>query len=317
MTRTAFSDQPYKLKADVLLPLTAKTNAAGIARAVVHLGSIVALAGVVWQMLPSPWVILPLVLLGYLQAFLFSPFHESAHGTAFRTRWLNTVLGHVAGFALLYPFEYYRVFHWDHHRHTQDPARDPELAVAPPASLAGLLWVVSGAPMWVGKVRRLVKHGLLGRVDEPWVTADKTEAIVREARRYLAAYALLILLAVFVIPGGLAMLFWLWVLPMIIGHWFLRLYLLSEHTGCEQGNNMLANTRTTYCNGFIRFFAWNMPYHSEHHAYPAVPFHALPALNAHLAPHLVNTEQGYPASVRAVARHAMGSHAEVSAKPLH
>ena len=24
---------------------------------------------------------------------------------------------------------------------------------------------------------------------------------------------------------------------------------------------------------------WNMPYHAEHHAFPAVPFHSLPALN--------------------------------------
>jgi len=26
-----------------------------------------------------------------------------------------------------------------------------------------------------------------------------------------------------------------------------------------------------------RYLFWNMPFHSEHHALPAVPFHALPA----------------------------------------
>ena len=46
-----------------------------------------------------------------------------------------------------------------------------------------------------------------------------------------------------------------------------------------------------------------MPYHAEHHAYPAVPFHALRKLNALLAAHIVHTEQGYVASARAVLRH--------------
>jgi len=61
---------------------------------------------------------------------------------------------------------------------------------------------------------------------------------------------------------------------------------LAEHTGCAQAPNMLENTRTTYTNAFVHFFAWNMPHHAEHHAYPAVPFHALPKLGALLAAEL-------------------------------
>jgi fatty acid desaturase len=34
-------------------------------------------------------------------------------------------------------------------------------------------------------------------------------------------------------------------------------------------------------NGWLgRVLYWNMNYHIEHHVYPSVPFHALPALNA-------------------------------------
>lgn len=169
--------------------------------------------------------------------------------------------------------------------------------------------------MWIGRLRMLLAHGLLSRVSEPWVKADKTTTIVREARCYLATYALV---AVTAISGGLSIVFWLWLLPMAIGHLFLRPYLLSEHTGCELSGNMLANTRTTYCNAFIRFFAWNMPYHTEHHAYPAVPFHALPALNAELAPHLMNTEKGYVASICAVVRHTVSPKETASAvRPDH
>lgn len=31
--------------------------------------------------------------------------------------------------------------------------------------------------------------------------------------------------------------------------------------------------RATLTLSLVRLFAWNMPYHAEHHTYPAVPFH--------------------------------------------
>jgi fatty acid desaturase len=36
-----------------------------------------------------------------------------------------------------------------------------------------------------------------------------------------------------------------------------------------------------------------MPYHAEHHSYPAVPFHKLPDLHRLTAEHLKVTEKGY------------------------
>jgi fatty acid desaturase len=69
-----------------------------------------------------------------------------------------------------------------------------------------------------------------------------------------------------------------WVLPSLIGQAFLRYYLLAEHRGCQEGTDMLSNTRTTLTTVLYRKLAWNMPYHAEHHAFPAVPFHLLPEL---------------------------------------
>jgi fatty acid desaturase len=56
---------------------------------------------------------------------------------------------------------------------------------------------------------------------------------------------------------------------------------------------MLDNTRTTYTNVVMRALAWNMPYHAEHHAYPAVPFHRLPEVNRAIGPRLKVTAPGY------------------------
>jgi fatty acid desaturase len=36
-----------------------------------------------------------------------------------------------------------------------------------------------------------------------------------------------------------------------------------------------------------------MPYHAEHHAYPAVPFHRLPQFHEVVREHLRTTERGY------------------------
>ena len=85
------------------------------------------------------------------------------------------------------------------------------------------------------------------------------------------------------------------VVPVLLGQPFLRLYLLAEHWGCANGSDMFVNTRTTETNGLVRLLAWNMPYHVEHHAYPAVPFHSLPALHPLVRAEIVVLTPGYRA----------------------
>jgi fatty acid desaturase len=289
---------PFSLKASELKPLLLRSDGFGVRQAFGHLGAISLTGTALWYGLGT-WAVPLTVLHGYFLAFLFSAEHEAAHQTAFRTRAFNYWLGHFAALVLLLPYEYYRAFHWDHHRFTQDAERDPELARILPTSYLSLAWIVSGIPTWRDRLQLLFKHGLLGRVDVPWVPANKRVLIVYEARCYLAVYAVVALVSVF-FHSLVAV--WLWVLPVVVGHLFLRPYLLAEHTGCSDSTNMLENTRTTYTNAFVRFFAWNMPFHAEHHAYPAVPFYALPVLNVLLAEHTTNSPRGYLASAAAVLR---------------
>ena len=56
----------------------------------------------------------------------------------------------------------------------------------------------------------------------------------------------------------------------------------------------------------MKLFAWNMPYHAEHHAYPAIPFHALPRLHARVRGKIENLEPGYVRASVKVARHLFG-----------
>ena len=64
--------------------------------------------------------------------------------------------------------------------------------------------------------------------------------------------------------------------------------------------NGVTNTRTTKAPFPIRLLMWNMPFHAEHHLYPAVPFHQLPALHAHLRDRLRYLAPSYLAANREI-----------------
>ena len=238
----------------------------------------------------------PVLLLphGILLVFLFCLQHEAIHKTPFRSAGLNGAAGWGAGLVNLLPPVWFHHFHMDHHRYTHDPARDPELAKPLPRTKAGLAWLIAGGPYWTSQVRTLLVNAA-GRNRDGFVPPAARAAVAWEARSFLAAY--LAAAAVSVLAGSAALL-WLWVVPALLGQPFLRLYLLAEHTGCPHVANMLENTRTTFTNRLVRFIAWNMPYHVEHHAYPAVPFHRLPAFHAVLRDHLSVTADGYRAATR-------------------
>lgn len=91
----------------------------------------------------------------------------------------------------------------------------------------------------------------------------------------------------------------MWLLPVLLGQPALRLFLLAEHGDCPQVANMFENTRTTFTTAVVRFLAWNMPYHVEHHVYPAVPFHQLPQLHQRMRDELRVTADGYAAFAKA------------------
>ena len=87
-------------------------------------------------------------------------------------------------------------------------------------------------------------------------------------------------------------------LPLLLGQLILRPYLYAEHTGCDHTRSAFHNTRTTLTTRAVHWLTWNMPYHVEHHAYPAVPFHALPRLHAIVDDEIKYRGQGYIAVTR-------------------
>lgn len=89
---------------------------------------------------------------------------------------------------------------------------------------------------------------------------------------------------------------WFWGLftGQVVGHGLLSTYLVMEHNGLPHEGNILERTRSIRTNKVVNYLLWNMPYHAEHHAYPAVPFHALPLLHEEIKEELVHKEDGLP-----------------------
>jgi len=189
---------------------------------------------------------------------------------------------------LVLPFVWFRYFHLAHHKYTNDPENDPELADGGrPTTWRAYLVYLSGWGYWRGMAATLVANAT-GRIEAPYLPARQHKAMRRESRIMIALYAIAFA-SLYLTP----LLFWIWVLPVLVGQPFLRLYLLAEHGLCPPVADMLENSRTTFTTRAIRFVAWNMPYHAEHHSYPSVPFHHLPDLHQITQAHLKTTSDGY------------------------
>ncbi|WP_441239397.1 fatty acid desaturase [Bradyrhizobium sp. 930_D9_N1_4] len=302
MTDATVSESGHRLKPlspAMLRELSVRSNLRGAAQSFGHYGMIVlvgALIGIVTSRHGVLWALPLMAAQGYLVAFLFMAVHETAHKTAFKSRGLNLAVGYLSGFIIGLPYEYYCLFHWDHHRYTQDPDKDPELIVGvKPVTDTQLAIAYSGLLQVAGRLRLMLGHAVTGKVVVPWIPETKRATIVTEARTYVAVYALLLALSLWFAS---ALLLWVWIVPLIIGQFFLRPYLYAEHTGCEQTRSAFQNTRTTYTGAVVKWFAWNMPYHVEHHAYPSIPFHALPKLNEIVDGEIVYRGRGYIRTTR-------------------
>ena len=285
------------LPPDTRAALTTRSDAAGLIHLAGHLGLIALLALGVMFTGPLWWLFL--LPLGIALVFLFCLLHEVSHDTVFATKALNAVAAWATGLVLFLPPLWFRYFHFAHHKHTHDPVHDPELATPKPESRLGYLWYLSGLPVWWSSAKTLLRNAR-GLCDDPFVPPRKCPAVGREARIMLGVYALVLAGSV---AFGSTLLLWLWLVPVVLGQPFLRLYLLAEHTLCPHTGDMFENTRTTFTTRAVRFLAWNMPYHAEHHAFPTVPFHKLPDLHDLTARHLRSTAQGYSAFHAEYQRH--------------
>ena len=298
---------PDLVGASVVERLSRRTNVHGLAYFFVHY-LLIGLGGwLCWLTFPGTMFWLAFAFQAVVTGFLFSPLHECAHGSAFRSRGLNEAALWITALVYIVPPYYFRYFHLGHHRFTQVPGKDPSLVLPEPANFRQYLWYCAGLWFWWRNLSWMVKHafGVVHPASAIYVPVGRRKLMVTESRIMVFLYAALFASAAHF--GFLWILVAAWIAPRVAGEPVQRIIRVAEHVGCDESPDLLRNTRTTLTNRVVNAIAWQMPYHAEHHLYPNVPFHALPALHEHVAGRVVVEPRGYIAGQWRIIRNLLDS----------
>jgi fatty acid desaturase len=293
------------LGAAELAPLTRLNDLRGMAALVQTLGLIaLAVAAGLW-LWPSPWVLLPIVVIGMQQHALFILAHEAAHYRLHSHRGVNDVLGRAIGMAGGISMCTYRVTHRLHHNHLYG-REDPDTAIhgGYPRGVA-YLWKklaqdLAGLNAWKTFAYFFGAPALNAATGQQARPLDDTSPALRQAARRdrwaVVGFHLLAPLLAWALGGPMALgayaLFWL--LPLLtVLQPILRLRAVCEHGAVTDLSSPLTAARTTLTwgsrsgrasdallnlAGRLLLFPHHVNHHVEHHLYPAVPHYHLPAL---------------------------------------
>ncbi len=229
----------------------------------------------------SWWAIIPFFIYWTLYASVSdSRWHETSHGTAFKTDWMNNALYEISSFMIRRESIPWVWSHARHHSDTIIVGRDLEIAVARPANIPAILLKFINVRESISYFSGIWRHSLgkMSAVEQTYIPESENQRIFIRARIYLFIYSATIILSL--VLGSILPVLYI-IVPNFIGSWLGLIYGLTQHTSLAE--NVLdhrLNTRTVYMNFINNYLYWNMGYHIEHHMYPMVPYHALPELHA-------------------------------------
>jgi len=267
-----------KLDKKTLKSIAARSDRPGLIYLTLWLGSLCMTGALVYLTLGTFWMWSAMFVHGiFLCVPTYSMSHETAHGTAFRTRWLNETVLWMSSLIYMEEPLHRRYTHTSHHTFTWWAEKDAQFPFDTPMGLKGWITEITG-------------FGILrfhGHVFWQLATKQYTDMLrsctpepefprmTRNARIMLAIYA-----AIAAAPFlGIWWPVWLIVLPRILGAPVMLLFTLIQHVELQENSpSILESTRSFRTNFLAKFLYMNMNNHVEHHLYPNVPFHALPDL---------------------------------------
>ena len=225
------------------------------------------------------WALPAFFLYGTIYSSCDARWHECAHGTPFRTRWLNESFYFVCSLMNMKEGTYTRWSHTRHHTETIMVGLDPEIQVMRPADLRRVLldflWIPDAVQMF--RVMFIHALGVPSQEAKDFVPQSEWRKMFWWSRIYLLIYAGMIAWSLS-IRSWLPLLFF--PLARLDGGWLHQIFSLTQHAAlAENVRDHRLNTRTVELNPVFRFLYFNMNYHIEHHMFPMVPFHALPKLH--------------------------------------
>jgi len=270
-----------------LKELMQRSDGAAIRDTIIWFAAFLATGGLAVWLWPSWWSLPFFLAYGVLYGSSSdSRWHECGHGTAFRTQWMNDVVYQIACFMIMRNPTGWRWSHTRHHTDTIIVGRDPEIALMRPTMILKVIAMFFAIPQTIEAVRKMLIYssGRIPPEEQTFIPDTERPRVIFAARIWLAIHLAVIALAV--MTGSFLPVLLIGPLPTMYGAWVHVMTGVTQHGGlAEDVLDHRLNSRTVYMNPVLRFLYWNMNYHVEHHMFPMVPYHALPALHEEMKPY--------------------------------
>jgi len=269
-----------RIERSVLKSLMKRSDGPGLYFLAVWFVLLVITGSAIYLTQGSGWIVPSIFAYGVVLGFAYAPSHECAHGTAFRTRWLNEAVLWCSSFIWVESPTHRRFAHSHHHTHTWHWKVDAQMGYSNPVKLMTWFGDVIGLLEFWPRAKLTLRHAS-GRIldhERVYLPDNQIPQVFREARILLAGYLLLLAWAVI---GQTWIPFLYFFIPRFTGGIGVYSFITTQHMAMAQDvYDHRLSTRSMRNSWLGRVLYWNMNYHIEHHLFPTVPFHALPALNA-------------------------------------
>ena len=234
-----------------------------------------------WWLWTVVWCLQGIILSGFLGAA-----HDCAHGTFAKSPRLNRVAGSLWSSVVLFNFSLYKYFHLEHHKYTSVEGDTEPLGTFP--DLRTYLYNLPTTAFFVA-FWKMSAEALRGEFPHFIKTLKaRKEVVLDDAPQVVWILVTLFLTALW--PKQLVLAYWC---PMLVYFPMVFWTSLPEHYGCDEGADVLRNTRSTISNRLFRYVFWNGNFHAEHHIYPNVPSCNLFRLHRLIGQHFAFRESSY------------------------
>jgi fatty acid desaturase len=215
-----------------------------------------------WAAWTSRWPPIAVVAVASFAAYAsFTAMHEGVHGSlCLKVRWVNAAAARLGALPLMGPGWAFRFLHLEHHRHTNDPERDPDLwNGAGPRWALPLRWAVTD----LGQYAFYFRHWRNRPAAERLETVLGLGAILAAAGWGIAA------------GHGWALL-WAWILPARIALFALAFsfdYIVHHPHRVTAAQDRLRATHNLDVPRPVGWLLLSQDLHLLHHLHPGVPFY--------------------------------------------
>jgi len=268
-----------RLDKRTLKSIAARSDRPGLIYLAQWICGLLVTGALIWWSIGTLWMWPAMLIHGILLTVpSYAMSHETTHGTAFRTRWLNEAVLWVTSLIYMEEPLHRRYTHTNHHTHTWHVGKDSQMPFDTPMGFGGWLAEITGFALLRFHMAVFLNLAIGRYTDTMKMVTPEGEfaKMTRNARIMLAIYALIVAAPFF----GIWWPVWLLIVPRVLGAPVMLLFTLIQHVELQENSpSILESTRSFRGSWLANFLYMNMNNHVEHHLYPQVPFHALPALS--------------------------------------